>query len=51
MGVSGQLQAWSLYPGVRVPVTRWIGGWVGPRVWTPLYAPAGNLTPVVQPVA
>jgi len=32
MEMSGQLHDPALlYPGKRVPSTRWIGGWVGPR--------------------
>jgi hypothetical protein len=44
-----------LYRRVRTPGTNWIGDWVGP-VWTlwrreKCFAPAGNRTPEVQPVA
>jgi hypothetical protein len=45
-------------PGERALGTRLIGGWVGPRAILdavakrkdPIFAPAGNWTPVVQPV-
>jgi hypothetical protein len=43
--------------GERAPGTHWIGGWVGPRASVKAVAkkknpcPAGNRTPVVQPVA
>jgi len=59
MEVSGQLHAPVLFPGGRVPSTQWIRGWVDPRAGLgllakreiPIIAPAGNSTPVVQPVA
>jgi hypothetical protein len=46
-------------PEVRVPISHWIGGRVGPTAGldavakreNPIIAPAGNWTPVVQPVA
>jgi len=49
----------TLPPGKESQGTRWIGGWVGPRAGldavakgiNPFIAPAGNRTPVVQPVA
>jgi hypothetical protein len=45
-------------PEVIAPGTHWIGGWVVPRAGldtvtkrkNPLIAPAGNQTPVVQPL-
>jgi hypothetical protein len=44
-------------PKERAPGTHWIGGWMGPRtvldavVKKKIPAPAGNRTPIVQPVA
>jgi hypothetical protein len=32
MEVTGQLEAWMLYPEETAPGTFWEGSWVGPRV-------------------
>jgi hypothetical protein len=61
MGVSGQRHApAALYPGEMTPGTHWTGSWVSPRaepIWTQgleekssAPAPAGDRTPIVQPV-
>jgi len=56
--VSGQLHALAALPlGLKHPGTHFSGGWVGLRAGLdavmkiPINAPAGNWTPVVQPVA
>jgi hypothetical protein len=58
MQVKGQLQApGGFTTGIRVPATRLIG-WMGPGAGVdavakrkiPIFAPAGNLIPVIYPV-
>jgi len=59
MEVSGQLYAAVALGGERTPGIHWLGGWVGPRIDlektakrnNTVVAPAGDRTPVVQPVA
>jgi hypothetical protein len=55
MELSGQLHATAaLPPGERAAVTHWIGGRMSPRAGLDTVTggnfPAGNRTPVVQPV-